>query len=366
MNNLFIPPEITVGYQYREDTFTNKLAFVTFKQNGKLRQEKSFQNYISDMFPVDDFPNIPTKGFMLNKHVGGVENSGGWFARKSYMRIYDPRGFEFEIDMDNLEYIMQYSAWNPDEGFLSEFVYAWDGKQRVLLPTNAPEYQQMTQFTEQVLNEDFFNAKKFVVGDIYEHKSGANFVYLGYFDQYDWAYGDLVGKRHHFVEESHMVKLLNHPDKHYETWTRWYDTFLFYANLNKKFLKRTGSVDKTMLEEFMHLYHAYPFCSPIAHEKTVVCEYTPDEFRQYMDYLVSKYGEELNNVHLPTLTYANGINRNEKGWYICQNSVYIHDWADVLKYLRVCYYKIYLANGEFAGYGTRYSNSICYDRFHLN
>lgn len=42
MNNIFIPKEITVGFQNREGTYTGKLAYVIYKdENGKLRKEQS-------------------------------------------------------------------------------------------------------------------------------------------------------------------------------------------------------------------------------------------------------------------------------------------------------------------------------------
>jgi len=42
-----------------------------------------------------EFENIPTEGFVLNKKVG--DERWGWNPRKAWVRVYDPRDFEFEI-----------------------------------------------------------------------------------------------------------------------------------------------------------------------------------------------------------------------------------------------------------------------------
>ncbi len=39
--NIFIPKKLKVGYQYRDDTFTGKLAYVIYyDEKNKLRKEK--------------------------------------------------------------------------------------------------------------------------------------------------------------------------------------------------------------------------------------------------------------------------------------------------------------------------------------
>ena len=43
---LFIPEKIKVGYQERSDTYTKRLAYVTYyDQKGKLRKEKSWKTW---------------------------------------------------------------------------------------------------------------------------------------------------------------------------------------------------------------------------------------------------------------------------------------------------------------------------------
>lgn len=92
--NLFIPRRINVGFQAREDTYTGKLAYVIyFDEKGKLRKESSWNIWRDSKIPNIEYENEPTEGFVLNKKVGGYCNHWSDF-RQSYVRVYDPRGFE--------------------------------------------------------------------------------------------------------------------------------------------------------------------------------------------------------------------------------------------------------------------------------
>jgi hypothetical protein len=50
------------------------------------------------------------------------------------VRVYDPRNFEFEISVANLLYILEETSSLKGKGLEGEFVYAWEGKELVLLP----------------------------------------------------------------------------------------------------------------------------------------------------------------------------------------------------------------------------------------
>ena len=103
--NIFIPKRINVGYQERSDTYTGKLGYIIYyDEKGKLRKETSWQNWRDDSIPSNEFENEPIKGFILNKKAGGYKYS--WNTRQTYCRVFDPRGFEFEITIENLLYIL--------------------------------------------------------------------------------------------------------------------------------------------------------------------------------------------------------------------------------------------------------------------
>ena len=122
MSTIYVPKKINVGYQNRNDTYTGKLAYVIYyDEKGKLRKETSWNSWRDEKIPNNEFENVPTEGFVLNKHAGGVENSWGWNARKSYCRVYDPRGFEFEITIENLLYILENCSSIKGKGLEGEF-----------------------------------------------------------------------------------------------------------------------------------------------------------------------------------------------------------------------------------------------------
>src|SRR5574344_2684684 len=146
---LYIPEKIKVGYNKREDTYSKKLAYVIYyDQKGVLRKETSWRNWIQEEMGIDDFDNVPTEGFVLNKGVGGARQSYGWNARNEYIRVYDPRGFEFEISVANLLWILQECTSIKGKGLVGEFVYSWEGKELVLLPVDTLEYKDCQSYTK--------------------------------------------------------------------------------------------------------------------------------------------------------------------------------------------------------------------------
>jgi hypothetical protein len=155
------------------DQYIDKYAgsFDRFQPNiGRVTNDTSFEPF--------EFDNVPTEGFVLNKKAGGYSN--GWNHRATYCRVYDPRGFEFEIQIPNLLYILQECNAYKGKGLEGQFVYSWDGKDLVLLPVSSPEYVQSTAFTK--LQDEKVSSKELIVGATYMSKHKENYVYLGRFD----------------------------------------------------------------------------------------------------------------------------------------------------------------------------------------
>lgn len=175
---LFIPSRIKVGFQKRSDTYTQKLAYVIYYDaKGQLRKETSWEHWRhKDIDPVE-FDNEPRSGFVLNKDVRRY----GWSyysSGRSMIRIYDDRGIEFEITPANLLFILMNTNCHKRE-LEGEFVYAWDGKELVLLPTCCEEYQQSTEHTK--LQASKVSAKDLKPGATYRDKKGEDWIYLGRF-----------------------------------------------------------------------------------------------------------------------------------------------------------------------------------------
>lgn len=185
---MFIPKKIKVGFQNRSDTYTQKLAYVIYyDEKGKLRKETSWDNWRDKKIDPVEFENVPTEGFVLNKKVGGYTN--GWSNfRQAYVRVYDPRGFEFEITVPNLLYILENTSSIKGKGLEGEFVYGWDGTDLVLIPAVSPDYEQLTSLNQKRFENKRIAAKDLKIGATYLTKDNNKVVYLGKFDFYDTVY----------------------------------------------------------------------------------------------------------------------------------------------------------------------------------
>lgn len=143
---------------------------------------KSYEEYRPNLGHVSDnegvkpveYPNEPLEGFVLNRKAGGY--STGWNHRQTYCRVYDPRGFEFEITIPNLLYILENANSTVGKGLEGKFIYGWDGKDLVLVPENAPEYKEMIRFTE--LQDKKVLKKDLVTGGIYITDTNKRVTYL--------------------------------------------------------------------------------------------------------------------------------------------------------------------------------------------
>ncbi len=129
----------------------NNKTFEDYCINRKI--STSIENYQFDIpgatfdksiEPIE-FENVPTEGFVLNRKAGGY--SSGWNHRSTYCRVYDPRGFEFEISIPNLLYILENANCIKGKGLEGKFIYGWDGKDLVLVPEQSVEYKEMVEFT---------------------------------------------------------------------------------------------------------------------------------------------------------------------------------------------------------------------------
>lgn len=173
---MFIPKELRVGFQERQDTFTKKLGYVTYiDEKGKLRQENSWRGWCDESIPVLEVANNPKSGFVMNK---GITRWGHWSSSgRDKIRIWDPDGFEIEISVDNLIELQSFYDVSKRE-ILGECVYAWEGKGVVLLPTVSPEFQEIWNVSRKQGNK--IGIRGLVEGGIYEARdSNTQFMYIG-------------------------------------------------------------------------------------------------------------------------------------------------------------------------------------------
>lgn len=190
-----IPSKINVGFQNRSDTYTGKLAYVVYTDdNGVLKKETSWNNWRDKKISPQEFENIPTDGFVLNKKVG--ETRWSHDPRKAWVRVYDPRDFEFEIDVSNLLLILQECTSVKGKGLEGKFVYAWSGGKLLLLPVDSQEYKESVAFKKAVANK--VTKEDIKEGYCYLNKNGDEVMYLGrlpyWFFHRDWENSKLEFK----------------------------------------------------------------------------------------------------------------------------------------------------------------------------
>lgn len=243
---LIVPKKCKAGFNLRKDTYSGKLAYVIYHDGKVWRKENSWESWrekegteeelqkildnynknyheknpqyykkansfeeipqycrgkISNGVEPIEFDNVPTEGFVLNKKVGGYASDWGSF-RQAYARVYDPRGFEFEITLPNLLFILQETNSIKGKGLEGEFVYSWEGKDLVLLPVGCPDYKKCVEYTNMQSNK--VSAKTLIKGASYMTKKMEALIYMGRFDWYEYNYS----------RRNYNARTLNHSKRH--------------------------------------------------------------------------------------------------------------------------------------------------------
>ena len=176
---LYIPKRIKVGYQKRSDTYTGQLSYIVyFDDKGVLRKETSWESWRNKKIPAEEFDNVPTTGFVLHKDIKRY-NWSHFSSKRTLIRVWDPRGMEFEITTENLLGILMSDDCCKRQ-LVGSYVYSWSGPELVLLPTCSEEYQNATAYT--ALQAGKIGAKQLTPGCGYKTKKQVDLTYVGRFD----------------------------------------------------------------------------------------------------------------------------------------------------------------------------------------
>jgi len=308
---LFIPDKCKVGFNLRDDTYTGKLGYIIYNDGKKWRKEYSWENWrqkegqeishwredsivlTSDINPVE-FKNEQTEGFVLNKNAGGY--GGGWNTRQSVCRIYDPRGWEFEISIENLLFILQESNSLKGKGLEGEYVYSWSGKDLVLLPAHSQDFKNCMAYTK--LQDGKIYVKDLEVGAVYELGNQDKYVYLGRFDNYNEKNSyksnyNRVNKKQHI-----FCNITTKQENQYG-----YNTYQF-GNVTS-FKQRVDGIPVDNLAELIDTYHN-------SHHSSEIIEITEQQI-----------------IKIPITTYSyyiyKKVNQNQYDQYqVTQHMLYNH------------------------------------------
>lgn len=235
---VYIPSKVKIGFQEREDTYSGILAYlIYYDAKGQLRKKSSWENWCwipgkpqrpwgeenkiivtNKKLTPYDFDNVPHSGFVINKGVQrfGWDGYGNRRKGQSKIRVYDDRGFEFEITVENMALILMNSDCLK-RGLIGEFVYAWYDGEIILLPTNSEEYREASEHSSNQKKK--VSAKEVVEGCLYTDKSYRELMYLG---RYKWS-------EYKYSQKSNHAYVIDAKKKH-----------IFYDLTNKNLIQMSG------------------------------------------------------------------------------------------------------------------------------
>ncbi|QVW28952.1 flap endonuclease [Bacillus phage SWEP1] len=264
-SKLFIPEKLNVGYQNRQGTYTGKLAYVIYyDESGKLRKEASWNSWRDSKIDNDIFENVPTEGFVFNKSGGG---NPSWSERKAFCRVHDPRGFEFEIGMDNLMYILECCDIMKGKGVIGELVYAWEGKDLVLLPVESESYKESKRYTDVLVNKEQIKAKDLKVGYTYIDKDEDKYIYLGKFHEYDYRTDYNDSNRRQKVTKSKAKKFFFAEECRWSSNRDFPWMIKTVSSLGKKFIKELDIGCVQDFTPFQDMLEHSQYYSPVDESK---------------------------------------------------------------------------------------------------
>lgn len=366
MNKLIIPEYLKAGFNKRSDTYSGLLAYIIYKDSKTgWRQENSWNTWKEDDVEPIEFKNEPYNGFVLNKKAG--DYGSGWNHRISKCRVFDSRyNFEFEITIENLLFILENVNSIKGKALDGEFVYAWDNKNIVLLPVNAPDYKEIKGRSDLINNGEFLKTKDFIIGNEYMTKKGEKLCYLGKHKTYEFKYygnskKELVIKNKFWFGNNNDYKSLEH-----------------YVSISNKFIADLGKSD-LYLELFDKMERNCEF-SPIDDSADEYIEYTKEELLRinkmieeeikhyswayYPEFYIDKYAVKVSKINdyetkekLYELKYKNKyekVMKKRKDYYgrkieelldlkICRT---YKTFEELINDNKLCYLNVYLENGK--------------------
>jgi hypothetical protein len=343
-SNIFLPEKINVGFRNRDDTYTKKLAYVIYyDEKGKLRKQTSWDNWRDHSIDNVVYGNVPTSGFVLNKKVGGYDT--GWDHRQTYVRVYDPRDFEFEITVPNLLYILENTSSIKGKGLDGKFVYGWDGKDLILIPTSSPDYIEISKYNKIVHSNFRLKGKDLKPGATYLTKQGEKWIYLGRFDKwdidYDNKYQDSYGRTIYPYKNNGKAYFFQHDQK--------YGDGIKTIKSLSKFIEVVSEECVENYAELMDKLEHNDKYSPVDHTKDEYVPYTVTELEKSLSRWKRVYinnGEEV-ELRLDGKKVNCEVKNHDWNWGLPRYKEYkYNNISETVEKLQPKYLRKYLANGK--------------------
>jgi hypothetical protein len=186
-----IPKELAVVLNAREVTDkvesadgddTIALGFVSYRDAGtnQIHHKSSMDKWGDKNMLRFSYINEPTTGFRV---VGFVSR---WSTSNKFIRIEDPRGFQFEVSIDNfVDLLRETTVVNAI--IQDKVVYGWDDAGISLYKENSKKYLEGKENFEDITSPTV-SMRSINIGNIIKLKNGKTVQYCGswYYIQYDW------------------------------------------------------------------------------------------------------------------------------------------------------------------------------------
>ena len=233
--NIFIPKKLKCGFNLKyvkDDSYvkryiridgeyvkveettepTYKIGFVSYyDEKGKFRHETSFNNWISEKVPTEEHENVPTKGFKFFKQANRFSYNRFCSYRNVSFQIQDPRGWVFEITQNNLAWIIDNCSIIKGD-IEGEFVYGWDGKDRVLIPCSSETFKDNIAYSNILNSQGYITPKNLQMWHVYKSKQGEKMMFVGRHDvysrsswvknRYSWNGEEETKKKEGYIKDS--------------------------------------------------------------------------------------------------------------------------------------------------------------------
>ena len=172
MKSVKIPQSLIVGYNSPE----KKLSYVTYQEDGKVKQPVAFNNWIDPNVEIDRYSNTIMKKLEFVGWGGGVEHSWSYDTRKTYVRVKDERGFVFEVTVENFLELLYWSyKLKGTNNMFIEHVIGWNGTQVCIVPVKDPEYAVSLKLKTE---SSVVKSSEAILGNWYTRKGGEPMKYL--------------------------------------------------------------------------------------------------------------------------------------------------------------------------------------------
>jgi hypothetical protein len=139
----------------------------------------SFDSWRDKKLGKKEIDNEPKIGFKL---FGDSKRGREWFGSgRSMLYVQHPDGFVFEISVDNLVNILSYCDVIKNE-FTTKMIFAHEGKNLILIPTNSELYLEAIEDTERAnatKTKSVIKPSDLKIGDVIEFANKTKALYVG-------------------------------------------------------------------------------------------------------------------------------------------------------------------------------------------